>query len=100
MEDATWYEGRPQPSQHYVRLMGTQLPKEIEHRPQFLAHVCFGQMARWIKMPLGSPTEVGRGPVDIVLDGGPRSPKRGTAPNFRPMSIVAKRLDGRHLVRR
>jgi len=28
--------------------------------------------------------------------GGPQSisPKKGTAPNFRPMSVVAKRLDG------
>jgi len=45
----------------------------------------------WIKMPLG--TEVGLGPGPIVL-WGPSSPKRGTAtPNFRPMSVVAKRLD-------
>ena len=44
-------------------------------------------------MPLG--TEVGLGPGDIVLDGEPAPPKRGTqAPNFRPMSVVAKRLDG------
>jgi len=31
------------------------------------------------------------GPGHIVLDGDPAPPKRGTAPNFRPMSIVAKR---------
>ena len=47
-------------------------------------------------MPLG--TEVGLGPDDIVLDGNPApsSPKRGhnPFPNFRPMSIVAKLLDG------
>jgi len=42
-------------------------------------------------MPLG--TEVGLSPGDIVLDGdsAPHHPKMGTAPNFRPMSIVAKR---------
>jgi len=43
-------------------------------------------------MPLG--TEVGLGPGHIVLDGEPAlpSPKKGTLPpNFRPMSIVAKR---------
>jgi len=57
--------------------------------PQFSAHVCCGQIAGWIKMPLG--TEVGLGPGDIVLDGGPSRLKRGTAPTFRPMSIVAKR---------
>jgi len=30
----------------------------------------------------------------IVLDGDPAPPKSGTAPNFRPMSVVAKWLDG------
>ena len=45
-------------------------------------------------MPLG--TEVGLGPREIVLHGDPASPpKKGTtAPNFRPMSVVAKRPDG------
>ena len=46
-------------------------------------------MAAVIKMPLG--LEVGLGPGDIVLDGGPALPPKGHgAPNFRPMSIVAK----------
>jgi len=56
--------------------------------------------AGWIKVPLGR--EVDLGPGDIVLDGDPVSPKRGTAPTFRPMSIVVKRLDESrcHLVRR
>jgi len=54
-------------------------------------------------MPLGM--EVGLGPGDFVLDGDPAlpPPKKGRVPpNFRPMSIVAKRLDGseHHLVRR
>jgi len=52
-------------------------------------------------MPLGR--EAGLDPGHIVLDGDPASPpKRGTARNFRPMTIVAKRLDGSryHLVRR
>ena len=44
-------------------------------------------------MKLG--TVVGLGPGHIVLDGDPAPPpQRGTAPNFRPMSVVAKRLDG------
>jgi len=45
-------------------------------------------------MPLG--TEVNLGPGNIVLDGvaAPPPPKRGTAPSFRFMSVVAKRLDG------
>jgi len=47
-----------------------------------------------IKMPLGM--EVGLGPSDFVLDGDARLPKRGQSPfpNFRPISVVAKRLDG------
>ena len=77
------------------------LPRK-EHRPQFLAHVYCGQTARWIRMPLGM--DVGLGPGHIVLDGDPVPRKRGggTAPNFRPVSVVAKRLDGSrcHLVRR
>jgi len=36
-----------------------------------------------------------RGTGDIVLHGDPAPPpQRGTASNFRPMSVVAKRLDG------
>jgi len=60
-------------------------------------------MAGWIKMPLGM--EVGLGPGDCVR-WGPSSPTQkgggGPIPNFRPMSIVAKRLDGSrpHLAQR
>jgi len=58
-----------------------------------------GQTVGWIKMKLGM--EIGLGPDHIVLDGDP-PPKRGKVlhPNFRPMSVVAKRLDGSrcHLV--
>ena len=41
-------------------------------------------------MPLG--TEVGLGPGHILLDGDPAPPpqKGDGAPNFRPMSVVAK----------
>jgi len=60
----------------------------------------FGPHLLWpngwgIKMPLGMG--VGLGPGDFVLDGNPASPPQKGAeppPNFRPMSIVAKRLDG------
>jgi len=52
------------------------------------------------EMPLG--TEAGLGPGHIMLDGdSARSVlKRGSSPNFRLMSVVAKRLDGSrcHLV--
>jgi len=45
-------------------------------------------------MPHGR--EVGFSLSDIVLDGDPAlpSPKGADPPNFRPMSVVAKRLDG------
>jgi len=60
---------------------------------QFSAHICCVQMAGWIKMP--HDTEVGLDPGDFALYGDPAPPpqKGGGAPNFRPMSIVAKRLD-------
>jgi len=51
-------------------------------------------------MPLGM--EVGLGPGHIVLDGDPAPlpKKEAEAPNFRPISIAAKRLDASrcHLV--
>ena len=67
----------------------------------FLVHFYFGQTAECIKMPLGM--EVGLSPGDFVSDGDPAPlPKRGLAslPNFRPISIVAKRLNASrcHLV--
>jgi len=74
--------------------------------PQFSAHVCCGQTAGWIKMPLG--TMVGLGPGNIVLGADSASPQGAQTPKghsplkFRPMSVVAKRLDGSrcHMVRR
>ena len=61
-----------------------------------------GPQVGWIKMPLS--TEVGLDPGDIVLDGAP-APTCGKGhssplPAFRPMSVVAKRLNGSgyHLV--
>jgi len=52
-------------------------------------------MAAWITMSLG--VEVGLGPGDFVLDGDPAPPAQKGAqppPNFRPMFIATKRLDG------
>jgi len=61
------------------------------------------QMAGWINMAVGM--QVGLGPGLIVVDGDPATLlKKGAEPppNFRPISIVAKRLDVPrcHLVRR
>jgi len=73
--------------------MGTQLPLPKEGaEPPLSANVYSGQTAGWIKMPL--VTKVGLGQGDVVLDGDPTLPKTDMAPSFRPMSIVAKRLDG------
>ena len=83
------------PGPGHIVLDGDQLPspKRGTSAPNFSAHVHCGQTAGWIKMPLAM--EVGLGTGDIVLDGDPAPslpPKiRGTAPTFRPMSIVAKR---------
>ena len=52
-------------------------------------------MAAWMKMSLGM--ELGLDPGDFVLDGDPVAPPQrggGGPPNFRPMFIVTKRLDG------
>jgi len=61
--------------------MGTQvtLPQRGNPTPEFSAHICYGQMARWIKMTLCK--KVGLDPSDIVLDGEPASPpKNGAEP--------------------
>jgi len=89
-QDATWYGGKPWPRQHCVKWgRSSPSPKRRHSPPQFSVHVYCGQMAEWMKMPLG--TEVDLGPGHAVLDGVPALHKRGTAalPSFRPMSIVA-----------
>ena len=75
-QDETWHAGRPRTWQ-----TGTQLPspKGAQRPPQFSARVCCGQMAGWIKTPLG--VEVGLGPRHIVLHGDPAPPpKKGAQP--------------------
>jgi len=93
--DATWYGDRPQP-RRLCGEMGTQpLPQKGWSPTQFSAHVCCGQTAAWIKMPL--VTELYLGLRDIVFDVDPATPRKRAQPpppNFWPMSIVAKWLDG------
>ena len=94
-QDETWHGGRPRSRPHCVR-WGPSSPKRST-ASQFLAHVCCGQTAGWIKMLLG--TEVGLDPGDIVLDGDPPPPpkkNRGIAAPFTLFGpyIVAKQLDG------
>jgi len=57
--------------QHCVRCGPGSTPKG--HSPPFLAHDCCGQMAGWIKMPLG--VTVGLGLGHNVLHGDPAPPK-------------------------
>jgi len=65
--------------------------------PPIFGHICCSQIAGWIKMPLGM--EVGISPGDFVLDGDPALPSRkweqSPLPNFRPISIVVRRLQYR-----
>jgi len=64
------------------------------HSPQFSAHVRCGQTAGWTEMPLCM--EVDLDPGDFVFNGDPALPRKKAQPppNFWPMSIVDKRLDG------
>ena len=61
----------------HIVLDGTYTPKGAQPPAQFSAHVCCGQTAGWIKMPLN--TEVDLGPGHIVIDGDPAPPETGTA---------------------
>ena len=80
-QDETWRAGKPQPWPHCVR-WGPCSPSPKGYSPQFSAHICCGQMAGWIKMPLGM--EVGLGPSEFVLDGhpAPSSTKKGAEPQL------------------
>jgi len=74
-QDATWRGSRPGPWPHCIRWGPSSLRSKRVQLPQFSAHVCCGQTAGWIKMPLGR--EVGFDPGDIVLDGNPAPPPKG-----------------------
>jgi len=82
--------------------MGTPLPPQKRGRSPPIFGPCLLWPNGWmIKMVLGM--QVGLSPGDLVSDGDPSLlPKKGTEPlpNFRPISIAAKRLDASrcHLV--
>jgi len=96
-EAGNWHGGKPQPRRLCVRLGPSPLPqKGAEPPPQFSVHFYCGQTARCIKMPLGM--DVGLSPGDFVLDRDPcslpcRTKGAEPPPNFRPISVVPKRLD-------
>ena len=103
--DSTSYGCRPQPRGLCVRWRPSSPPQQGGGAPSQTkksALVYCGQTAGWINMPLG--TRVGLSSGDSVLDGDPAPlpQKEAEPPNFRSMSIVAKRLDGPrwHLERR
>jgi len=92
-QDATWYGGRPQPRRLCVRWGPSPLPKKSEppiFGPRLLwPNGCMDQYATWYG---GRPR-----PTRYCVRWGPKSPSPKGAqppPNFRPMSVVAKRLDG------
>ena len=92
-QEGTWHGARPWPRPHCARWVpSSPPPKKGTQSPQFSAHVCCGQMAWWIKIPLG--TGIGLGPDHIVLYGDPAPPTQKeaqTPETFWPMFIVVKR---------
>jgi len=76
-QDETWHASRPRYWPHCIRWDPASLPKGAH--PQFSAHICCGQMAGWIEVPLDM--EVGFGSGDFVLDGDSAPlPKKGAEP--------------------
>jgi len=102
-QGATWYRGRPRPRRLCVRWGPSPPPKKGVEPPIFGPYLLWpnGWMdqdgTRHGGRPQPSQLCVRRGPSALY-------PKRGWSPlpNFRPMSISAKRLHGSrcHLVRR
>jgi len=80
--------GGPRP--HCLRWGPSPLPQKGTGS-QFLAFVCCGQTAGWMKIPFG--TEVGPGPVDTVLDGHPAPPRKG-ALHFLAHVYCGQTVDG------
>jgi len=90
--DVTWRGGRSRPRPYCAR-WGPSCPSPKVHSPQFLAYICCGQMAGWIKMPLGR--EIGLSPSDIVLDGDPAPPRPKVAePQFSSHVYCGQTVDG------
>ena len=88
--------GGPRPWPYRIRwLSSSPCRKGAQLSPIFGPYLLWPNgWAGWIKMSLGR--DIGLGSSDIALNGDPDPPlqKGNRGPNFRPMSIVAKRLDG------
>jgi len=94
-QDATWYGGRPRPRPLCVRWGPSTPPQNGAEPPIFgpcllRPNGCMDQDATWHG---GRPRPRRH---CVRWDPAPASPKRGQSllPNFWPMPIVAKRLDG------
>ena len=98
-QDTTWHGGRPRPWPYCVRWGPSTLPKRgTAPLPNFWPMSLWqngwmDQDATWYE---GRPR-----PRPHCVRWTPSSPQKGTGPNFRPLSVVAKRLYGLrcHLVR-
>jgi len=66
-QDETWNVRKPRPWPHCIRWVPRSPSPKGARPPQFSAHICCGQMAAWIKIPLSM--ELGLDPGDFVLDG-------------------------------
>jgi len=83
-QDGTWHGARPWSSPHCARWVHSSPSEKGTERPQFSAHLCCGQTAGCVKMPLDMEVAFSLG--DFVLDGDPAPyPKSGGAhPIFGP----------------
>ena len=94
-QDETWHAGRPRHGHIVIDGDPATPPSNGHSSPIFGPYLfrpngCMDQDVTWYGA-------IGLGPGDFVLDGDPAPcPTRGQSslPNFRPISIVAKRLDG------
>ena len=65
----------------HIVLDGDLLTPPQRANPQFLSHICCGQMAAWINMSLALGMELRLDPGDFVLDGDTApSPQNWTEP--------------------
>jgi len=99
-QDGTWHGGRPWSRPHCVRWGPSSPHQKGGEAPNSCPCLLWPND---LMDQDGSWRGGGLGPGHIVLDRDPAPlPKRGQSPNFRPMSIVAKRLyvSGYHMVRR
>ena len=94
-QDATWYGGRAQPRGRCVTWGPSPPSQKGEARGQFSVHVYLycGQTAGSIKMALWHGHRPWSIPHCSRWDPSPLPRKGAEPPNFRPIFIVAKRLD-------